>query len=518
MNNKFVDSIYLNDGQAFKPAYSFIKAKSSGMFYNEANYIGISLHENQVIGFYPNKCDIMKPLKLSANPIDNGILISDADGNASWKLKSASGSVMWNTIYNNLNTPTELDIAVPAMDSVPNIIISKEAGSHLANHEFYIKNKTSTSFKLCSSIPAVQNVVDAEVIEFACVRLNNSKIGICYYDIVKDRIEYTYSTDSMGKAWTTPISVNNDSAVGFLDMALVDGYPAIAYIYDDGPDDEWRFIRASNIDGSAWETPVTLVTATSDMNFQNTAVFLKILNGNPAVFYNDETGRAKVIRASNSTGTLWAAPVNISNLSNHQILAVTLVNGNPAVCAKSNITNMIYYVRSTDTAGTVWPIGATQLYKANTLVGLTGNNGKSACTMDYVNNSLCIVMSELDSNSLYINRSLDAVGGLWSNFSFIVATNTELAYPIIARNNTSYILLYNDTIGSPSIKNTVDITNINTLTIKTDLFRGFDGFSGHAFIKNIDDDNNIIIFGQSASISLLRFYEDNFKINWLAES
>jgi hypothetical protein len=213
-------------------------------------------------------------------------------------------------------------------------------------------------------------------------------------------------------------------------------------------------------------------------------------------------------RAQNSTGSSWAAPINLSNLSNHQILCAKVIADAPAIVAKSNTTHHVYYTRFN---GTIWP-AATQLFKAPT-TAILSNSGKGAADMGFINGSLCIALSEASSNDIYINVG-DAVGSSWQNFRLITDASTTASYPTFVENNGTY-LVFNKTTGSPSTKTRIKFTS-PTNYIEKNFVTTFNIHSKHVFVRNTEDTNNVMLFAYENNISMLRFYDDDLKINWVA--
>jgi hypothetical protein len=75
-------------------------------------------------------------------------------------------------------------------------------------------------------------------------------------------------------------------------MTLVNGFPAIVYIYDNAPDDEWHYVRANDINGASWGDAVVVMAATTGTAFLPIGLFLRVVNNLPVVFTNNQAGAA----------------------------------------------------------------------------------------------------------------------------------------------------------------------------------------------------------------------------------
>jgi hypothetical protein len=295
---------------------------------------------------------------------------------------------------------------------------------------------------------------------------------------------------------------------------MVGLYPAIAYIADNGNDDEWRYIMATDVNGATWGTYVIIESSTADITFSPVSLFLCMVGGNPTIFLNNEYGRAQMYRASNATGSAWETAINISNLTNHQILDVQIINGLPAVIAKSNVNNHVYFVRALTALGTAWPVGATQLYKQGG-APLLSNNGKGSSYIGMINNILSVVISEANTNNLLITNA-DINGASWSHATYLTSTNTATAYPKIFQNNSTTYLIYNNSTGSPSEKKLIEFKKTGGIAKNSTFINTLSLCGDNQIISNKNDGNNFIIMASEKKLSLIKFYGNDLVINWVA--
>jgi hypothetical protein len=523
MSNQFGSGIEVSGGVPNYPGYRFLENKGSGMFLLSAQTLGLSASGQIVFTCDYEKMQIYKDIIIPNNAKNRAVLTSDSNGNARWQINSTYGIYQWNTIYQSIDINSAnnelLIIFGQDFNRVPAITLTKECDTPVHDIEFFIKDKTTYGFTLYSGIPMTKHISSEEITYYASCRLNDGGIGICYYNVQNDRMEYIYSDKDYN--FSSPIIIDTSSAIGICDIAIVNGNPAIAYIVDDGSADKWRYIRATDTNGSTWGGSVTIATSTADITFLSNSSFLRIVDNKPAIFFNNETGRAKIIIANDINGATWGAQVNISNLTNHQIIDVKVIDGRPAVLARSNTTKYIYYVISSN-FGSSWPIGATQLYKFGGSV-MAANVGDCCNTLTTINGTLCIITSENDSNNLYIIKANDQYGTTWGQYTLLANSNTTSAYPQVIKNGNDYYLIYNEYVGIPSKKNIVKFTENNTIE-STDVFiSNLQYCTDHQIvpannISNNDGCNNVVIIGSQNNLSMVRFYGNDFKVNWIAQS
>jgi len=194
-----------------------------------------------------------------------------------------------------------------------------------------------------------------EVGQYTSIIMVNGHPAISYYDIKKKKFKYVRASNAEGTAWNTPVTVDSVPVgeVGkYTSMIIVDGNPAISYSFDDAGASSLKYVRASNVNGTAWNTPVTVdnkLTLDEKMS-------MIIVDGNPAIGYCDDGMRVKYVRASNVKGTAWNTPVIVVSQDAFAPTSMIIVNGNPAICYKNWIDSysLIRYVRASNAKGTAW--------------------------------------------------------------------------------------------------------------------------------------------------------------------
>jgi hypothetical protein len=108
------------------------------------------------------------------------------------------------------------------------------------------------------------------------------------------------ANDAEYKDWGSPVIVDTTNVRGENDLMIVDGYPAIAYF--DSVQDHLKFVRAKDINGTTWNTPVPIdISGNAGWNLA-----AEVVDGNPAICYLDKTNfYLMYVRATNAQGSVW---------------------------------------------------------------------------------------------------------------------------------------------------------------------------------------------------------------------
>lgn len=219
-----------------------------------------------------------------------------------------------------------------------------------------------------------------------------------FFDRTQSSIKYVRLSNG-----SQPLTVaSSEKDHGFSSLAYVNGSPAVAYYGLDGGDEVLRFRKATDNIGEKWEDPpVTVAYA----GFSSGNLVLLIVNGRPAICYHDgNTNTLNFVRATNSSGTAWGAPVTLAAPGGGSTKSMAIINGNPAVAYHQVTGNDLMFTRATDPNGAAWaaPVvvdagGAVGRY--NSLATVSGNPAISY--YDQTNGNLNFI------------RGQDAIGSAW---------------------------------------------------------------------------------------------------------
>jgi hypothetical protein len=192
----------------------------------------------------------------------------------------------------------------------------------------------------------------------------NGRPAIAYYR--QSHIWYIHAADANGNAWGVPAAVSPDSGRAPC-LSIVDGAPAISYQNNDSG---LRYIRANNIDGDSWGDAV-IVDGSRDAGFWSS---MAVVNGNPAIAYYEwgDYHDLKYVRANDPIGNTWKVPVIVDDASVvYKCTSLAVINGYPAICYAEGLPAYLHYVRAADENGESW--------RAPVVVDENGEDAISAC-------------------------------------------------------------------------------------------------------------------------------------------
>lgn len=199
-------------------------------------------------------------------------------------------------------------------------------------------------------------------------------------------------------------------------LANIGGKPAISYMefiedLSESATKDLKYVRANDSYGTDWGAPVT-VDSDSDVG---TDSCLTMVNGYPAILYiNTANDEMMFVRATDSAGNSWGTPVVVaSNQSYVNDRELAVVNGRPAISYA--VETGLYYTRAADANGDSWnaPVNLDSIQLAGCAPNLLIVNGKPAIAYE----SRSGVGTELK-----YTRSEDVNGDSWSLPQIIAAS------------------------------------------------------------------------------------------------
>lgn len=272
------------------------------------------------------------------------------------------------------------------------------------------------------------------------VVLSTGVPAMAYFDATNNDLKYARAKDPDGTDWYPAITVTSPTAIGnYVSIAIVNGNPAITYYDNTGGN--LMYVRATDAAGTAWAAPVTVEAANNVGQFTSLAV----VNGNPAIsFYDITNGDLRYIRATDANGTAWGAGVAVATAGNvGQYSSLKVVNGNPAIAYYSVTGSDIIYVRATDVNGAAW--GAPVTVEAS-----AGNVGGWA-SMEVVNGNPAISYFDASNNDLRYARATDANGTAWGAAVAVATAGTVGSFTSLKVVNGNPAISYFD-IGNNDLK------------------------------------------------------------------
>lgn len=288
----------------------------------------------------------------------------------------------------------------------------------------YIRANENKGTSWAAPVTAVASA--SSVGQYTSLTTVNGFPAIAYYDVTAGDLKYVRATDANGTAWGTPVTVEATNNVGqYASLVVVNGNPAIAYY--DVTNGDLRYIRATDANGTAWGTPVAVTTANNIGQFAS----MVVANGNPAIAYYDVTNSdLRYVRSSDINGAAWGTPVALETTNNiGQYASLKIVNGNPAV-AYYDATNLdLRYIRASDASGTAWgtPLAVT-----------SSNNIGQYASLEIVNGNPGIAYYDVTNGDLRFVRANDASGTAWGTPVAVEASTNNIgqfATMVIANGN-----------------------------------------------------------------------------------
>lgn len=244
----------------------------------------------------------------------------------------------------------------------------------------------------------------------------------------------TLQAISVGYGWQRNfVAEQEDQLYNRYDLAIIDGKPAIAYVYSvfgGSFETTVHYTSATNAEGTAWTAPVQLAGPYENGTAISVLVGISLLevDGNPAVAYlhqtkdgnNKRNGDLHFLRATDPAGSNWPAPVVVDDVEVNDLEMAGLrpsmktINGNPAIAYFSQEADTeidtLRYVRATDASGSAWPApqdldtGTVTSYSRITLETIAGNPAIS-CAANF---------GPGDGNDVFFIRASDVNGASWA--------------------------------------------------------------------------------------------------------
>lgn len=231
--------------------------------------------------------------------------------------------------------------------------------------------------------------------------------AISYYNLTNGDLKFARCSASDGSGPWTITTVESAGVIGqYSSLGIVNGNPAISYY--DATNGDLKFARNTAADGSgSW----TIVTAVSS-GFVGLYSSMTVINGNPAISYFDITSGValSLVRATDANGSAWSSPVTVNNTVNYAgPSSLNVINGNPAISFYDGVNADLKFVRSTDVNGIAGS------WSGPVTVDSVGSVGKES-SLVVVSGTPAISYFDETNGDLKFARSSDASGatGTWT--------------------------------------------------------------------------------------------------------
>jgi hypothetical protein len=292
--------------------------------------------------------------------------------------------------------------------------------------------------------------ISSNVGQYTSLAVVNGYPAISYYDVTNADLKYVQASAIDGSVWSnSSITIDASGTVGqYSSLCVAGGNPAISYY--DGTNGDLKYVQASNVDGTAWNnSPITIDA--SGLVGQYTS--LSIVNGNPAISYYDVSNvDLKYVRASNANGSLWNSPISI-DATDGQYTSLSVINGRPAVGYYDGVNRKLRYQRAADISGSSWGGSVASITVGSNLGqynSLKVVNGMPAMAYyDATNLDLIYIQaSNVDGTAWNTPVSIDVTGDVGSHLSLCVVNgNPAISYYDVTNGHLKYARA-NDINGS----------------------------------------------------------------------
>ena len=214
----------------------------------------------------------------------------------------------------------------------------------------------------------------------------NDVVGISYYDETRGDLMFVSGMRDPGSGammWNVPVEVDTNGNVGlhtslscyptalgeerYISSPCV---PIISYYDQDNAD--LMFVRALDVNGTTWDTPVRVAQAgdvgkySSLLGWGNwfTWFFSGIWSGEEEplpqpllwlTYYDESNGDLMYVYDHTGNGTSWSTPIAIDTNGNVGLYtSIMVVNTNPAISYYDESSGDLKYVRAQNELGTSW--------------------------------------------------------------------------------------------------------------------------------------------------------------------
>lgn len=291
--------------------------------------------------------------------------------------------------------------------------------------------------------------VTGNVGQYTSLQIINGNPAVSYYDATNTDLKYIRSTDASGTSWAAAITTDATAAsVGsYNSLQTVNGNPAISYF--DGTSLDLKYVRASDVSGSAWALPISIDVTGSVGSYTS----LQVVNGNPAISYADITnGNLKFLRATDISGATWGLALSFDCLGDvGSFTSLQLVGGNPAFAYYNVTTNDLQFIRANNTTGTTWgtPLTIDAANVGETISMQIVNGLPSIAYYDRINGNLKYVSANDPTGSTWGTPvNVDVTGDVgYQGSLFIVNGNPAISYYDRTNGNLKYVRA-NDVSGN----------------------------------------------------------------------
>src|ERR1043166_9915590 len=256
--------------------------------------------------------------------------------------------------------------------SLPIVTISLDSPLNSAQRigPILVAQKRTDGFDLLFNVPNLPvRVASRSTVGAGLMAMVNGRPAM-FYD--NGSYYFARSLDANGRRWpvgtSVGVAINGNGNYCF---SMVNGFPALAY--QEYFTRHFKFIRATDTNGATWAAPVTIQT-NSVSGFSPAEIRLAIISGRPAIAWLDAAASTNIyyIRANDANGDNWPASPTIVTGGQLSGLSLAEINGRPAISYGwdnglpfTNELTALRFLRASDSTGSSWPPNAAISVKTN---------------------------------------------------------------------------------------------------------------------------------------------------------
>ncbi len=492
-NQFFPKGVQVRSGNAQSPSYSFFDSPRTGIFFNDTlggvfnGRIFVDINANLINFMFPVRC---AKLELTSGTANSYLKLNDNLEVVPAQLPSLDvKSINLNEYYSTGGS--SIVVATDTYTGPPNVFhqcvtSQNNAALSLVPH---INNITNSQFNVDFGSQIYSNISAVNASHLSAVRHYDDTIGLCYYDVDRDRMMYKCSKNTDGTRWFDAIEINQESSLGLNRVVILNNKPAVVYFKDDGEFDELHIVTAKDFCGFEWNAPVVVHQFNADMTMGSLSLGVTIYGDQLVVFFSNDVNTILCIKSTDLTATAWQPEEQVSDFTDHELLDARVVDGKLVLLVKGTAAGL-FYAQSVD--GDAWDVGefaddSTPLNVSS--VGYIGSIGGALTAI--VSNNTHIFLIQIVDDELQ-SLLLDTV------------EDPNKTFDVVQGDNVAYITYS----CSPSIKKVVvcpgsarqqDI-RIHTIVVGPDL-------GSHACVPAYDAEFQMI-YSSGSTLKSFKYYDD----------
>jgi PKD repeat protein len=265
-------------------------------------------------------------------------------------------------------------------------------------------------------------------------------IGYWHDDGSTMQLRFIHSSDDYGRTWGAPVQLFEAQITGtilFTDLDVINDLPAACFVDDILTPNKLWYRQATDAAGTSWSAATQVLQVTGGIADAS----LEEVDSRPAIAYFDWTNapdnELKFIRASNGTGSAWGSPVTVRSASGFRgnDCCMATIGDYPAIVYSNGITKQLEYNYSLQLDGSTWVSG----YESLGTTGIEPSLREILYLTDPVPLVSFATASDLD---FYVVKGYNSTGTTWYTAQLIDDAPTSGIGSSIAYDGSSSLHAY----------------------------------------------------------------------------